>query len=147
MAQYRSKIGEFRFGTRYHYKEMASLREGFAIIENATLEVPIEEFIGDNNNWKTSQLMGFLNHRIGLGDFSFDNEIKFLQIDYLTLLNDNSVEQKQTNLLAYKLSTSYSPMGSNFSISYSKNISNFLLEKLIFGYELMDFSNGSPSCK
>jgi hypothetical protein len=145
MAQYRSKLGEFRFGTRYHYREMASLREGFAITEqdngneNTKIEIPIEEFIGQNNNWKTSQLMGFLNHRIGLGDFSFDNEIKFLQINYPSLVNNVSSEQKQTNLLAYKLNTSYSPMGSNLSVSYSKNISNFPLEKLVFGYELMDF--------
>lgn len=137
MAQYRSKIGELRFGTRYHYREMNSLREGFSVLENenTTLQIPIEEFMGQNNTWKTSLLMGFLNHRIGFGDFSFDNEIKFLQINYPNLAN----EQEQKNRIAYKLSGSYSPMGSNLSVSYSKNISNFPLEKLIFGYELMDF--------
>ncbi len=142
MAQYQSKLGEFRFGTRYHYREMTSLRKGFAIIqedENNKVEIPIKEFMGQNNNWKTSQLMGFLNHRIGFGDFSFDNQIKFLQIEYPTLLTDNSIQQKQTNLVAYKLSGNYSPTGSNFSVSYSKNISNFPLEKLVLGYELMDF--------
>lgn len=137
MAQYQGKLGEIRFGTRYHYRELASLREGFVSIENEnnTVEIPIEEFMGQNTSWKTSQLMSFLNHRVGFGDFSFDNEIKFLQVKYPNLLN----EQKQKNLFAYKFTANYSPMGSDFSVSYSKNISNFPLEKLIFGYELLDF--------
>jgi hypothetical protein len=33
MAQYRSKLGEFRFGTRYHYREMASLRDQLSFLK------------------------------------------------------------------------------------------------------------------
>jgi hypothetical protein len=132
MAQYQSKLGDLKLGSRYQYRQLSLLRQGF--MQPAEIQLPLSEFLGNNALLKTSQLAGFVGHQLRAGDWDFDNELQLSGVWYPV-----SGEQEQQNLLAYRLKMAYSPMGGGFSVAYNRNISSFPLEKLVPGFELLDF--------
>ncbi len=138
-TQYQSFLGDIRLGLRYQYRYLRTLREGFAAIqgEEESTQIMLENFTNDNIALNTNQWTGFLTHRIALGDISFDNQAQVFQVHYPATIE----QQSQSYHLGYRLSAAYAPNSSQYSISFSQNLSSFPLEKLVPAFELLSFQS------
>ena len=131
----RGKPGAVNFGLYYQSKEQVTGKEAFN--NEAQSNNRVLEFTGQQS-LNVSKWGPFLGHEIELGKITFDNEARWLYLKY----PDQEFNQTSNNFFEYKSGINYSPGGfDNISVSFSRRISSFPLEKLIPGSEISDFQS------
>ncbi len=131
---HRSKLGVPGFGVSYQFKELTIDKEGF---NSGNQDSRASGFTG-NESLTISKWEPYISHKIELGKFTLDNELKWV---FMTYPNE-TFEQIPGRFLNVKSNITYSPPGFDYlSVSFNRRVSQFLLEKLIPGTELTSFQS------
>lgn len=135
MVQYRSKVGVINSGFQFQNRSLRTGKNGFNQVGavNASAESP---FTGETSRLNFQKWSPFIKHQIALGAFAFKNEAKLARIAY----PDRTNNQKTNQFVEFKSGVEFSPSGFNtISVSLSKQISSFPMQKLAEGYDLTGF--------